>query len=479
MAEDRQLIFISHANPEDNEFVLWLSSRLTSLGYLVWADVTQLFGAEKFWQDIEDAIRNHSAKVIVVLSRISQTKDGVLNEVHTALAVEKKNKFNRFVIPIRIDDLPSTDINSVLIQKGYIDFFSGWAQGFKKLLRLFDKEEVPRRQSQDAKEYSRWIDRLLSGPVKVTQQPQEFISNRFSITSLPERLNFFRVPVPNEKLKSLFACFDYPVYPYRDMIATFASLEDIDSHLPEWQVPMRAHEILLSDLLHGRPHSLEGLEWPEISRMLSYLIRDAWDSTMLKKDLRAYVLANGKKAWFPVDRYTEKNTTIFTGMDGMTRRRKLVGYSKKRAVFWHLAVAAYPFIGFEPYLLLRSHVPFSDDGKTPLASDKKMHSLRRSFCRNWWNDRWRDLLLAYTSQVSDKDNTILLSVGSDQELLVSTQPQIFESPVSIQGINEVINIEDETNEQLDKLADQADLEIDQSPDMTIDEEENDDTNESN
>jgi hypothetical protein len=35
----RSLVFISHATPDDNEFVLWLGTRLTALGYDVWADI--------------------------------------------------------------------------------------------------------------------------------------------------------------------------------------------------------------------------------------------------------------------------------------------------------------------------------------------------------------------------------------------------------------------------------------------------------
>ena len=37
----RDAIFISHANPEDNEFTVWLGARLTAAGYEVWADVLQ------------------------------------------------------------------------------------------------------------------------------------------------------------------------------------------------------------------------------------------------------------------------------------------------------------------------------------------------------------------------------------------------------------------------------------------------------
>ena len=41
---DREALFVSHANPEDNAFTLWLGSRLSAAGYEVWADVLRLRG---------------------------------------------------------------------------------------------------------------------------------------------------------------------------------------------------------------------------------------------------------------------------------------------------------------------------------------------------------------------------------------------------------------------------------------------------
>ena len=42
--EERRTVFISHANPEDNDFASWLGSRLANAGYDVWTDVLSLVG---------------------------------------------------------------------------------------------------------------------------------------------------------------------------------------------------------------------------------------------------------------------------------------------------------------------------------------------------------------------------------------------------------------------------------------------------
>jgi hypothetical protein len=42
----RNKIFISHAKPEDNDFTIWLASRLELLGYEVWIDKNGLVASD-------------------------------------------------------------------------------------------------------------------------------------------------------------------------------------------------------------------------------------------------------------------------------------------------------------------------------------------------------------------------------------------------------------------------------------------------
>lgn len=78
------MVFISHANPEENEFARWLTLQLANEGYPVWCDVTKLLGGEKFWEDIQDAIANRTAKFVFALSQSSNHKTGPLDELNCA-----------------------------------------------------------------------------------------------------------------------------------------------------------------------------------------------------------------------------------------------------------------------------------------------------------------------------------------------------------------------------------------------------------
>ncbi len=94
----RDIIFVSHANPEDNDFALWITLRLAAEGYAVWCDLTELLGGEDFWKDIQNVIETRTARFLFVTSDTSTVKDGVLQELTVAKRVAKANNLTDFII---------------------------------------------------------------------------------------------------------------------------------------------------------------------------------------------------------------------------------------------------------------------------------------------------------------------------------------------------------------------------------------------
>lgn len=255
MSQERKLVFISHANPEDNDFTLWLASRLRAAGYLVWSDLTQLFGGEIFWNDIEDAMRNHAAKVVVVLSQAAQQKDGVLDEINLAVSIERTHKLERFVVPVRIDDLSFGNVKPNLARKNIIDFQGNWAEGLAKLLKVLERDALPREQRPPEREVGAWVQNILAGNQRIARKQQQVIANWFRITELPKVLNFFRLPIQNEKITNRFQTFPSPWFLYRDMMATFADKDAVKNFLYSHEYPTKAHTIPVSAILENEPHS--------------------------------------------------------------------------------------------------------------------------------------------------------------------------------------------------------------------------------
>jgi hypothetical protein len=98
---DRNTIFISHASPDDNEFVRWLGNELIARGYTIWADIFHLKGGTPFWSTIEEVLRQRAVKVIFVVSRgsVGLDRGGVRNELSVADGVRNMLKDPGFIIP--------------------------------------------------------------------------------------------------------------------------------------------------------------------------------------------------------------------------------------------------------------------------------------------------------------------------------------------------------------------------------------------
>jgi hypothetical protein len=82
-------------------------------------------------------------------------------------------------------------------------------------------------------------------------------------------------------------------------------------------------------------------------------------------------------------------------------------------------------------MILRSHVLFSDDGETLWASAMGMHRARRGQCKSWWNDDWRDRLLATMAWLSGGEATFVLPLGTTVSAVMSARPIQFVSPVTL------------------------------------------------
>src|SRR3984893_13164775 len=118
----REALFVSHANPEDNAFTLWLGAKLTALGYEVFADILRLRGGQDWERILEDAIRNKAAKFLLVATPHGVQKQGVRNEITIASETARKINDNEFIVPLK---LARYDSPLLIAHAQYIDFEKG------------------------------------------------------------------------------------------------------------------------------------------------------------------------------------------------------------------------------------------------------------------------------------------------------------------------------------------------------------------
>ena len=151
----RNVIFISHATPGDIVFATWLASRLSMAGYEVWCDQEKLIGGEDFWKDIEIVLRNKAVKMVLVVSKNAfdengTLRDGIAKEVALADVLKKKIGDDYFLVPMRIDETSYSDFPIDILRLNGIDCAENWASGFAKLLKVLDRDNVPRSEDLSA-----------------------------------------------------------------------------------------------------------------------------------------------------------------------------------------------------------------------------------------------------------------------------------------------------------------------------------------
>jgi hypothetical protein len=426
----RTLVFISHANPEDNAFATWLAGQLALAGYAVWSDVTQLVGGEIFWDDIEATIRSRAAKVIAVLSVAAQRKPGLLDELDLAIRVERSYDLTRFILPLRLDNLSFSDVRANIGRRNIIDFRENWASGLHSILDALERDKVPRTIGGNAEALSRWVTDRVARLSSLVAVPERLTSNWLPIASLPNHVLLHEVSAPAERIASIVGNLRLPTFRYLRLVGSFGEAQDLQLNVSPGVTFTEAHRIKLEDLLQGTPNDLPGLPRWEANKIVINLLRQAWNLHMERRGLRSFEMASGHLAWYLPKGFLEGNRIEFQGDDGKKRRKSLVGWSARRNVFWHFAVEARPVLGEYPHFVLRSHVIFTPDGILPIESKERMHMLRRRFCRSWWNDRWRDLLIGLVTWLNGRDGCAL-AVGANSSIKLERRLMSVMSPMSV------------------------------------------------
>ena len=431
----RNLLFVSHANPEDNHFAQWISLQLAKEGYRVWCDLTRLLGGEDFWFDIEEAIRSQAGKLIYVLSRSSNVKAGPLKELHLGQSVARTHDLRDFVIPLLVDDLPHSDINIRLAPINAINFGEGWAQGLRSLVQKLDRDCVPKDERFSPESVAVWWRTAREADHKVVRITEEYLSNWFAIRQLPQSIYFHTTTrTLDPSLTSSTSL--YPVRRHGRHLISFASADDLLGSI-------RIGAPIFDSQMVSTPQFLNGIRRPtmiggrESHNIIVALLRQGWDQLIESRGMSKFYLGKRYIVGFLKDGHINGNRVSIPKEFGGSRNRGIVGYRSRRDSegvtwqrFWHFAIGCRPTV--RPYVgyKLIPHVLFSDDGEKIWADSNRQHRARRSESRNWWNAEWRDRTLGMVHWLAEGNPYIKIPLGSEASVHVNARPLSFVSPVS-------------------------------------------------
>ncbi len=445
----RDMVFISHANPEDNEFTLWLALQLAREGYPVWCDLAKLLGGEVFWNDIQQAIRDRTIKFLFVLSRSSNAKQAPKDELEVALKVQRSENLLDFVIPIWIDDLPSRDFYVRLTNINAIPFNRSWAEGLAQLLAKLEKDRTPRRADFSPGAVASWWREHYSASAGISPEPETLISNWYPIDPAPI---YFHTLESRSGRITLPDSFPYPSTHYKDFLVSFAPAADFADKLGDNVFISSTDERPINT-----PNPAPRLwSFKEERKAVTRILRECWAGMLSRRALPTYLFANSAVAFYFRKATIQNDRVHCIGHDGKPHWRRIMGTKglKNRSGdvtglrYWHFSLEAKPTSWPLVCFCMKAHVLFSDDGSTIWDNKRSMHTARRSQCRQWWNDRWRDLISGTVTFLANGADSISLQVGSSATVNVRTVPISVNAPVSFKEEEVSLSVEDDDSEEI-------------------------------
>lgn len=434
----RNKIFICHNNPDDNDQARWLGLQLMTLGYEVWCDVFNLKGGDKFWKEIENEIRNNTCKFLYILTNKSNQREGCLNELSVAEAVEKQIGDKRFIIALHFDaELNHDDININLKRKIDLNFKTDWQQGLKDLLKIFNEgPKVKPREIPDFDFIQNYWATIYLNDRKPIEKEESYSSNWFPFISFPEHLylhNFKDMVPKGFNWKEM----PFPTLGYKKLTATFGFCYDFIEQLPKTEHYNQALSKLynVSSVLNDN-YGDDFISNKTLRNIINNLISVGFVNTIKQKELLLYEMSDKTSFCFREDVNDEKKFGY----------GQLVG--KRRERKWHFAFSGFPDLVHNVFVF-RSHILLSENGEL-ITSKRIQQSGRRKQGANWWNKHWKHKLLSAVSKLVDEDGVFRIEVGANDYVLVSGEPLIFISHTSYID-------PDESKEALDDYPDDEEI----------------------
>ncbi len=162
---------------------------------------------------------------------------------------------------------------------------------------------------------------------------------------------------------------------------------------------------------------------------------------MERRGLKKFEFAAGRIGWFFPDGLVD-GPVKFVLPDGRRVSRVVSGKFKDRR--WHLCLVARPMLWPAPILRVHANMALSLDGQTPLPGTQTQR-VRMRLTKSWWNDKWRDLLLAGMNWIARGEPMISIAAG-DEKFGVASLPLSMETAKSYRASEARSSEEDERGE---------------------------------
>lgn len=459
----RDTIFISHATPDDNDFVRWLGSRLTGHGYRVWADLFELKGGTPFWNSIEEALRHHAIKVIYVVSRksIDPSRTGVRNELSVADTMRKTLRDPSFIIPVRIDDTPFGDFPIQVHTLNGIDFTQGWGAKLIELLDTLETAKVPRLPGDLTAEFEKWRTTMTRTATMVEEKPEPILTNLVPVRGLPAEIAFYEYTGDKTKIGPVLKDTGVPHRMFNRLVMAFADASRFQESLPpSFSLSLRAIAPL-ADFLNGSIQHVTAPRKDEAHKTVSYLLRRHIERHLKALGLKLFETSSAHSLYFPSG-LVQSDKVFYVDATGRRTYKNVVGRSEKLKVHWHLAMKVNVVLGPPAVVRFKPYICFSEDGQSAIQDAKRTSGIRRRFCKNWWNAQWRQLQQAFCAFLANEADEITIPLDGAESLVLDGR--LLELAAARTMLDD-LKVADDPEDPEEPAEEELDFEDDDAPDV--------------
>lgn len=402
--ETRQrLLFISYAY-EDEVFARWLARKLAFYGYGVWFDQIKILGGESWVEEVDVAIKEHSVRVLGILSEASISKPNPRKERTLALQLAKTRGISDFLVTLNLDGV---EPDWTLADISWISFQESWANGLRRLLKKLDAIEAPRIHADNPAIARAALDR---GNELVSDQAEEIVINWQEFTDLPETLRVYDTSELSKEEQKEWPCYTLS----KGIVAALSP--------PPSQLASKVHQ------------TPEAHHWPSVVR-----IRHSDTHTVIVKILNLTVaqwlreagceFSENAKTYYLPAKFRDESIFRYVDAEGTNRRIHTSGkITLKTPSAPPEPVIHHPAIKFRTrvmedgsYVLqLTPVVALFDKDHEPFKG-RKVAPRRKKVTRGWYNFHWRKRLMAFAClvrQAAQDDQMTPFAVDHPRRLAV-------------------------------------------------------------
>ena len=457
----RDTLFISHATPEDNNFSIWLASRLKMLGYKVWIDKEKLLGGETIWNEIQNIIKNNAVKILFAYSKNicdqdGNLKGGINKEISYAESIAKSEKLKDFIIPLHIDKDASYHEFIGANVLTHIPFYDNWASGLDQLKEKLEQCTVPKNIIECNSLFAEWYEEKYITDCSVIKKQEQLFSSWWRISKIPATvyLYIFKDKESAEIVKRKNDSF--PIGIINNVLTSFDNDLNISEKYEFGEYKIEPERVVI----HPTNNIIQGFEtvtfpsYRDVKNHLTNFLNIIMAKLLLGKGLLSYKLSHGEAYFLPKGNEFTSIKFIYPETD--IKKRKNIGGTYIDIGFWHYAISVrpilYPYLGYS----IKSHIIFTLDGHQVIEDVKKQHSYRRNKGKNFFNGDWRDLELAFLQNLKDDENLIQVNVNSNNEKLIMEEwPVIYKSDFGYNDPKKITNIDGDDDNSETSLINQV------------------------